>query len=105
MLIPGTPFGVNLRWRMGVGTRFIASYGRNPVWGTGRRAWEALTLAPLVGNPFHIRHLASQTKPLQECHPERSEGSLAEQRSFAPLRACARREGMTKREGLFFEMY
>src|SRR2546425_9034380 len=41
---------------------------------------------------------ASETKPLQVCHPERSEGSLCGERSFAPLR-------MTKRDGLFFEMY
>jgi len=34
---------------------------------------------------------------MQECHPERSEGSLSGERSFAPLR-------MTKREGLVFEM-
>src|SRR5438874_13310245 len=47
-------------------------------------------------NPFQRRRFASQTKPLQECHPERSEGSLAEQRSFAPLR-------MTKPDGLFFD--
>src|SRR5947209_4113855 len=37
-------------------------------------------------------------KPIQDCHPERSEGSLSGERSFAPLR-------MTKREGLLFEMY
>src|SRR2546429_2758287 len=49
-------------------------------------------------NTFPRRRFASQTKPLQECHPERSEGSLAGQRSFAALR-------MTKRDGLFFEMY
>src|SRR5437588_11095864 len=49
-------------------------------------------------NPFQIRRVASQTKPLQQCHPERSEGSLSGERSFAALR-------MTKREGLFFEMY
>ena len=35
---------------------------------------------------------------MQECHPERSEGSLSGERSFAPLR-------MTKRDGLLFEMY
>src|SRR6266700_64018 len=34
---------------------------------------------------------------MQECHPERSEGSLCGERSFAALR-------MTKREGLVFEM-
>src|SRR5205807_686655 len=54
-------------------------------------------------NPFQRRRVASQTKPIQECHPfaslragsECSEGSLARQRSFAALR-------MTKRDGLFF---
>ena len=35
---------------------------------------------------------------MQECHPERSAGSLAGQRSFAALR-------MTKRDGLLCEMY
>ncbi len=54
-------------------------------------------MAPPVGNTFQRRRFASQTKPIQDCHPERSEGSLAEQRSFAPLR-------MTKPDGLFFEM-
>src|SRR5947207_384480 len=48
-------------------------------------------------NAIQIRRFASQTKPIQDCHPERSEGSLTAQRSFAPLR-------MTKRDGLFFEM-
>src|SRR5947209_7691318 len=47
---------------------------------------------------FQIRRCASQTKPMQECHPERSEGSLSSERSFAALR-------MTKRDGLVFEMY
>jgi len=57
-------------------------------------------------NTFQRRRFASQTKPRKECHPERSEGSLAGQRSFAALRACPERsEGMTKRDGLFFEMY
>src|SRR5437588_1478320 len=55
-------------------------------------------LAPTRGNPFQRRRVASQTKPLQECHPERSEGSLFGERSFAALR-------MTKRDGLFFERY
>src|SRR3989440_10110860 len=50
------------------------------------------------GNPFQRRRFASQTKPIQECHPERSEGSLSGERSFAPLR-------MTKRDDLLFEMY
>ncbi len=35
------------------------------------------------GNPFQRRRVASQTKPLHACHPERSEGSLAAERSFA----------------------
>src|SRR5205823_109930 len=59
-----------------------------------------LRLSARVGaspNPFQRRRFASQTKPLQECHPERSEGSLSGERSFAALR-------MTKRDGLFFEM-
>src|SRR6266568_9259764 len=47
---------------------------------------------------FQIGRCASQTKPMQECHPERSEGSLSGERSFAALR-------MTKRDGLVFEMY
>jgi len=47
---------------------------------------------------FQRRRCARQTKPLQECHPERSAGSLAGQRSCAALR-------MTQRDGLFFEMY
>src|SRR5437588_12461416 len=55
-------------------------------------------LAPTRGNPFQRRRVASQTKPIQDCHPERSEGSLFGERSFAALR-------MTKRDGLFFEMY
>src|SRR2546429_9667602 len=49
------------------------------------------------GNPFQRRRFTSQTKPIQECHPERSEGSLSGERSFAALR-------MTKRDGLFLEM-
>src|SRR5438067_12012072 len=37
------------RSEKGVGTRFIASHGAgNPVWGTGRRAWGALTLGSHV---------------------------------------------------------
>ena len=48
--------------------------------------------------PIQRRRFASQTKPLQACHPERSEGSLSGERSFAALR-------MTKPDGLFFEMY
>src|SRR5258706_13164429 len=53
---------------------------------------------PARGNTFQRRRFASPTKPIQAGHPERSEGSLAGQRSFAALR-------MTKRDGLFFEMY
>ena len=41
---------------------------------------------PLAGNTFPRRRVASQTKPIQECHPEQSEGSLAGPRSFALLR-------------------
>ena len=41
---------------------------------------------------------ASGSKALQECHPERSEGSHAGYRSFAALR-------MTQRDGLVFEMF
>src|SRR5437667_9331326 len=52
----------------------------------------------LVANPFQIRRIASQTRPIQQCHPERSEGSLPGRRSFAALR-------MTLRDGLLFEMY
>src|SRR5947208_1900229 len=48
-------------------------------------------------NPFQRRRFASQTKPMQECPPERREGSLSSERSFAALRR-------TKRERLFFEM-
>ncbi len=55
-------------------------------------------LAAARVNTFQIRRFASQTKPMQDCHPERSEGSLAGQRSFAALR-------MTKGDGLLFEMY
>src|SRR2546425_9363271 len=55
-------------------------------------------LAGASPNTFQIRRFASQTKPVQDCHPERSEGSLSGERSFAPLR-------MTKRDGLLFEMY
>src|SRR6266853_1897126 len=34
-------------------------------------------MGPRVGNTFHIRCVASQTKSLPLCHPERSEGSLS----------------------------
>jgi hypothetical protein len=51
-----------------------------------------------MANTFQRRRFASQTKPLQECHPERSEGSLSGERSFAALR-------MTKPDALLFEMY
>jgi len=47
---------------------------------------------------FQRRRCARQTKPMQECHPERSAGSLSGERSLAALR-------MTKRDGLLFEMY
>jgi len=56
------------------------------------------SVAPLAGNTFQRRRCARQTKPMQECHPERSAGSLSGERSLAALR-------MTKRDGLFFEMY
>jgi hypothetical protein len=49
-------------------------------------------------NTFQRRRFARQPKPIQECHPERSEGSLSGERSFAALR-------MTQRDGLLFEMY
>src|SRR5206468_12100877 len=55
-------------------------------------------VATLAGNTFQRRRFASQMKPIQDCHPERSEGSLSGERSFAALR-------MTKRDGLLFEMY
>jgi hypothetical protein len=42
---------------------------------------------------------ASQAKPLQNCHPERSEGSLAGHRSFAALRMTS------QLASLFFDMY
>jgi len=56
------------------------------------------TRAGASPNTFQIRRCARQTKPLQACHPERSEGSVSGERSCAALR-------MTKRDGLFFEMY
>src|SRR5438132_10641807 len=56
------------------------------------------TFHPPRANTVQIRRFASQTKPMQACHPERSEGSLAGRRSFAALR-------MTQRAGLVFEMY
>src|SRR5258708_16140825 len=49
-------------------------------------------------NTVQRRRGASQTKPLQECHPERSAGSVSGERSCAALR-------MTKPDGLFFELY
>src|SRR5713101_3672026 len=58
----------------------------------------ALFLAPARGSTFQRRRVASQTKPMEHCHPERSEGSLSGERSFAALR-------MTKRDGLLCEMY
>ena len=42
--------------------------------------YDVSTNAPR-SNTFQIRRCASQTKPLQECHPERSEGSLSGKRS------------------------
>ena len=61
-------------------------------------SWVDMHWAPARGNTFPRRRFASQMKPLQERHPERSEGSLAGQRSLAALR-------MTKPDGLFFAMY
>src|SRR5258706_14043237 len=62
------------------------------------RPMRSIVGAGLAPNTFQIRRFASHTKPIQAGHPERSEGSLSGQRSFAALR-------MTKRDGLFFEMY
>src|SRR5438309_10572432 len=59
---------------------------------------ELCGVGTLVVNTFQRRRFASQMKPIQDCHPERSEGSLSGERSFAALR-------MTKRDGLLFEMY
>ncbi len=61
------------------------------------RVHGVVSMMPARGNPFQRRRFASQTKPIEECHPERSEGSLSGERSFATLR-------MTKRDGLVFEM-
>src|SRR5438309_6482838 len=47
---------------------------------------ELCGVGTLVVNTFQRRRFASQMKPIQDCHPERSEGSLAGQRSFAALR-------------------
>src|SRR5438105_15514711 len=74
------------------------SVGAGVEWMWSGDPWVAHGGGALGSNPFQRRRFASQTKPLQECHPERSEGSLAGQRSFAPLR-------MTKRDDLLFEMY
>ena len=78
----------------------MADAGRgNPVWGTGNRStalgWSGANVAlptllphatpgwclhpryvnssgvPLVGNTFERRHIASQPKPIQDCHSER----------------------------------
>src|SRR5436305_14783060 len=64
-------------------------------------------------NSRRIRRVASQTQPMQECHPERSEGSLSAERSFAALRACPRakrRDDIPEAasfdsQNVFFEMY
>jgi len=57
-------------------------------------------------NPFQRRRFASQTKPLHACHPSLRSGSLAAERSKARAQSLrlSRSEGMTKREGLVFEM-
>src|SRR5689334_21641827 len=44
-------------------------------------------------NTLERGRCGNQTKPMQECHPERSEGSVSDERFFASLR-------MTKRHGL-----
>src|SRR5258708_29156679 len=85
MVLPLTPERGTVSRGDGMPTTFNAQAIQNVV-------------ASLAGNTFQRRRCARQTKPLQECHPERSEGSRAGQRSFALLR-------MTKRDGLFFEMY
>src|SRR5260370_33254102 len=63
-----------------------------------RYYWLKLTLMGASPNTFQIRRFASQTKLIQEFHPERSAGSRSGERSCAALR-------MTKRDALFFEMY
>ena len=45
-----------------------------------------------------LRPIHFKEESISLCHPERSEGSLAGQRSFAALR-------MTMPDALFFEMY
>src|SRR5690349_21026619 len=56
------------------------------------------TRMPASANTFQRACCASQTKPMPECHPERSEGSFIGRRPFASLR-------MTKHDGLVFEMH
>src|SRR5437867_9262218 len=43
-------------------------------------------------NTFQRRRCASQTKPMQECHPSLRSGSLAGQRSFAELTLSAAKD-------------
>ena len=84
-----------------VGVLVAARGAGNPVWGTGNgKIWRRSTkgTAATRAKTFQRRRVASQTKPMQPCHPECSEGSLARQRSFAALR-------MTQRDGLLVEMY
>jgi hypothetical protein len=52
----------------------------------------------LLPNTFQTRRFASQTKPMRECHPERELWISPDRDPKLALR-------MTKREGLFFEMY
>ena len=70
-------------------------------------------MAPLVGNTLQRRdHLALSSRA-SLCHPERSEGSLAGQRSFAALRACPRAKRRDDKpeaaafdsQNVLFEMY
>ncbi len=57
-------------------------------------------------NPFQRRRFASQTKPLHACHPERELwiSGRREILRYAQSLRLSRSEGMTKREGLVFEM-
>src|SRR5260370_5887362 len=77
--------------------------------GSSGGCWQGGSNPPRAGaspNTFQRRRCARQTKLIQECHAEPirfaqgklREGSLSGERSFAALR-------MTKRAGLFFEMY
>src|SRR6266567_4472029 len=57
-------------------------------------------------NTFQLSRFESQTKPMQECHPER-ELWISVRREIQSSRselALERSEGMTKRDGLFFEI-